>query len=108
MDRYSYLPTLSGVFLLVALMMLTGCSGPGGNAENGARWYRMYNCHACHGENGDDGKAAQIAGLRMGFGSFLRILRKPNTASMPPFSEEKVSKKDAADIYTWLKNLDRG
>lgn len=106
--RYFRAATL-GIFLLVAsLTVLSACGGPNGDADAGARWYAMYNCSACHGLRGNDGKAAPVAGLSMSFRSFLKVLRKPASTSMPPFPEEKVSREDAADIYTWLKSLKEG
>jgi len=98
-----------GIFLLVSVLtVVPACGGPNGDADAGARWYSMYNCSACHGLNGNDGRAAPVAGLSMSFRSFLKVLRKPASASMPPYPEEKVSREDAADIYTWLKSLKKG
>lgn len=93
-----------GVFLLF-LTFLMSCSAPPGNSADGKRWYMMNNCSGCHGVHGNDGRAVNIAGLKMGFGSFVRKLRKSNASIMPGFPESKVSKQDAADIYAYLKSM---
>jgi len=88
-----------------ATVLLTGCNGPTGDAEDGKRWFVMHNCISCHGKNANDGRAAKIAGIDMSFSSFLHIVRKPYSPSMPPFPENKLSEEDAADIYAWLKSM---
>jgi hypothetical protein len=65
----------------------------------------MHNCSRCHGKNANNGRATKIVSIDKSFGSFVRILRKPYSVSMPSFSEDKISKQDAADIYPWLKSL---
>jgi mono/diheme cytochrome c family protein len=87
------------------MLILTACFTPKGDIEEGKRWYVMHNCYACHGNNGNDGRAAEITGIDMGFSSFVRFLRNPDSPSMPPFSESKLPKDDAADIYAWLRSL---
>jgi len=89
----------------VTTLLLTGCNGSKGDAAEGKRWYAMHNCTSCHGENANDGRAAKIAAIDMSFSSFLHILRKPYSPSMPPFPESKLPKEDAADIYAWLKTV---
>lgn len=93
------------MFVLPALLFTAGCSTPEGNAEQGKRWYIMHNCFSCHGKNANDGRTAEIAAIRLSFGSFENYLRDPDSPSMPKFPEEKLSKQDAADIYAWLKSL---
>ncbi len=95
----------AGLFLCLAF--LGGCSAPPGNPANGKRWFMMNNCSACHGPHGNDGKAANIAGIKMGFGSFVDKLRTTDAPIMPPFPASKVSKQDAADIYAYLKTMKR-
>ncbi|MCP4342235.1 MAG: cytochrome c [Desulfobulbaceae bacterium] len=65
----------------------------------------MHNCSSCHGPHGNDGRAVNIAGLKMGFGSFVRKLRKTDTPIMPSFPATKVSEQDVADIYAYLKSM---
>ncbi len=78
-------------------------STPTGNPANGQRWYTMNNCSSCHGDKGKNGMAPEIAGLELGFGSFLKNLRKPESVSKPTYSVAEISEQDAADIYVWLK-----
>lgn len=92
-------------FLFFALLLIGGCTTPAGDPAAGRKWYIMNNCGSCHGANGDDGRAVPIAGLDMGFGSFLRKLRTTDAPIMPPFPEAKVSDQDAADIYAYLQSL---
>jgi mono/diheme cytochrome c family protein len=96
----SFLP----VFLICSLLVLVACGAPPGNPEEGKKWFLMHNCFSCHGPNGSGGRGPKIAGLDMGFGSFLRKLRTTNAPIMPPFPESKISKQDAADIYAYLKS----
>jgi mono/diheme cytochrome c family protein len=86
------------------IFALSACgSSPAGNVENGQKWYKMNNCNACHGENGSGGRGPNIKGIDMGFGSFVKKLRKKDAPIMPPFPESKISEQDAADIYAFLK-----
>ena len=91
---------------LTGAAILAACGAPAGNPEDGKRWFDMHHCSACHGKNANDGRAMAIAGIDMGFGRFVGILRKPYSPSMPAFPEKKLSEEDAADIYAWLKSLD--
>lgn len=93
-----------GPFFL-CLIFFSGCSAPPGNPADGKRWYMMNNCFSCHGPNGNDGRAANIAGIEMGFGRFVRKLRRTDAPIMPAFPESKVSRQDAADIYAYLKSM---
>jgi mono/diheme cytochrome c family protein len=91
-------------FFVCSLLALAACGTPPGNPEDGKKWFMMHNCSSCHGLNGDGGRAPKIAGLDMGFDSFLRKLRTTDAPIMPPFPESKLSKQDAADIYAYLKS----
>jgi mono/diheme cytochrome c family protein len=86
-------------------LFFSGCSAPPGDAADGKKWYMMNNCQACHGVQGDDGQAVNIAGIDMGFGSFIRKLRRTDAPIMPPFPESKISEQDAADIYAYLQSM---
>lgn len=99
---YSYILTIG---LLLCLVFVGGCSAPPGNPADGKKWFMMNNCSSCHGPNGDDGRAVHIAGIKMGFGSFVRKLRTTDAPIMPHFPESKVSQQDAADIYAYLKSI---
>jgi mono/diheme cytochrome c family protein len=93
------------VAIFLATLMLNGCGAPAGSAEDGKRWYSMNNCSSCHGLHGNDGRAIDIAGIDMGFGSFVRVLRRTDAPIMPYFPESKISQQDAADIYAYLKSV---
>lgn len=91
--------------LLLFFFTLSACGvSPAGNPENGQKWYKMNNCNACHGEKGNGGRGPNIAGIDMGFGSFVKKLRKKDAPIMPPFPETKISEQDAADMYAFLKS----
>ena len=96
---------VSTCFLFVFVIFCAGCSAPPGNPADGQRWFMMHNCSSCHGPHGNDGRAVNIAGLQMGFGSFLRKLRRNDTTIMPSFPVTKVSEQDAADMYAYLKSM---
>jgi cytochrome c553 len=96
---------IGGCIFVSLFLSLSGCgTTPTGDQENGRKWYEMNNCGSCHGDNGSGGKAPQIADLRMGFGSFVKKLRKQDAPIMPYYPESKISEQDAADIYVFLKN----
>jgi len=95
---------LALVLLFLHLIVFNGCSAPPGNPADGKRWYMMNNCSSCHGPHGNDGRAANIAGIDMAFGSFVKKLRTTDAPIMPAFPESKVSRQDAADIYAYLKS----
>ncbi len=105
MSSRAFFPTFSAGLLFLYLIIISGCSAPPGNPEDGKRWFMMNNCSSCHGVHGNDGRAANIAGIKMGFGSFVRKLRTKDAPIMPEFPEEKVSGQDAADIYAYLKSM---
>lgn len=108
MDRLLPRPRIViALIISFPLFLLISCGAPPGTPEDGKRWYMMNNCYSCHGVHGNDGRAVNIAELKMGFGSFVRKLRKTNAPIMPPFPETKVSKQDAADIYAYLQNSGR-
>ena len=97
----------------VTLLLLSACTSmPEGNPADGERWFRMNRCNGCHGEKGIGGKGIgeqgpTIAGLKLSYREFLSQLRAPNSAIMPPFEEQILPDKDAADIYLWLKQQSR-
>ncbi len=95
------------IVLAAASFLLYGCTSPEGNAADGKRWYRMHNCHACHGENGNDGGGPKIAGLNMGYRSFVSRLRHAETPIMPVYPPQRINDQDAADILAFLKSLEK-
>jgi mono/diheme cytochrome c family protein len=96
------------VLLMLAIsIIVSACTSPEGNIADGKRWYTMHACYACHGENGEGrGGGPSVAGLNMGYSSFVKRLRNPQTAIMPEYSAEKISDQDAADILAFLKSLE--
>ena len=100
--RIAYGVTLLALF---TTLTLSGCGAPAGNPDDGKRWYAMHNCSSCHGLHGNDGRAVDVAGADMGFGSFVRTLRRTDAPIMPYFPESKISKQDAADMYAYLKSV---
>ena len=96
------------VLLLFAIFLIIGaCTSPEGNVADGKRWYSMHTCHACHGIDGQGRRGGpSIAGLKMGYRSFVQRLRNPQTAIMPKYSSEKINDQDAADILAFLKSLE--
>ena len=95
------------VVISLATLILSSCGAPAGSTEDGKRWYTMNNCSSCHGLHGNDGRAIDIAGIDMAFGRFVRILRRTDAPIMPFFPESKISKQDAADIYAYLKSVEK-
>ena len=98
--------TVYTVFLITSTFLLTACNGtPVGDAGRGQRWFNMHNCVGCHGKHANDGRAPKIAAIDRSFSGFVRLLRNPDSVSMPKFPEKEISQQDAADIYAWLKSL---
>lgn len=95
--------TATTVVSIVVMISLASCFAPKGDPESGKRWYSMNNCSSCHGEEGINGMAPDIAGLKLGFSSFMRNLRNPDSVSKPRYSEADLPENDAIDIYLWLK-----
>jgi len=107
MSRLLRFRTSTNLLFFLFLAFLISCSAPPGKPANGKKWFLMHNCFSCHGLHGNDGRAANIAGLKMSFGSFVGKLRRTDAPIMPYFPESKVSKQDAADIYAYLQSLPR-
>jgi mono/diheme cytochrome c family protein len=94
------------LLLLAIFLVISACTSPEGNVADGKRWYAMHTCHACHGKDGNGRRGGpSIAGLNMGYRSFVQRLRNPQTAIMPRYSAEKINDQDAADILAFLKSL---
>ncbi len=91
------------ISLFVIVLSQAAFSIPTGNPEDGQRWYSMNNCASCHGDTGKNGMAPDVAGLELGFGAFLKNLRKPDSVSKPTYSDAEISRQDAVDMYVWLK-----
>lgn len=101
------------VFLLLSmiclLVSLSACNTiPEGNPADGLRWYTLNRCNGCHGEDSLGGKGPAIskgpvlAGTSLSFNKFRKKLRAPHSGIMPAYSADKLSDKDAGEIYLWL------
>jgi ubiquinol-cytochrome c reductase cytochrome c subunit len=77
-------------------------------ADQGKQAYVKNGCWGCHGFVGQGG----IAGPKLApdpkpieyIDAFVRNTR----GTMPPYSEKILSKKDLADIHTYLKSIPKG
>ena len=78
------------------------------SADQGKQAYVQNGCWGCHGFVGQGG----IAGPKLApdpkpieyIDAFVRNTR----GTMPPYSEKILSKKDLADIHTYLKSIPKG
>jgi mono/diheme cytochrome c family protein len=84
-----------------------------GNAAAGKALYSTYGCYACHGFNGETGRAfvgrwGNLAS-EQGFLTFLRgranVAPLAPSTSMPSFSENALSDKQAKDIYAYIRTF---
>jgi len=84
-----------------------------GNAATGKALYSTYGCYACHGFNGETGRAfvgrwGNLA-TEQGFITFLRgranVAPIPPSTSMPNFSENAMSDRQAKDIYAYIRTF---
>ena len=84
-----------------------------GNAAAGKALYSTYGCYACHGFNGETGRAfvgrwGNLAS-EQGFLTFLRgranVAPHAPSTSMPSFSENALSDKQAKDIYAYIRTF---
>jgi mono/diheme cytochrome c family protein len=85
-----------------------------GNATAGKGLYYNFGCYACHGYNGETGARAFVGrwGNLSTEETFIRFLRgRANVApvtpstSMPNFSENSMSDKQAKDIYAYIRTF---
>jgi mono/diheme cytochrome c family protein len=84
---------------------------PAGKAENGKRIFASQGCNKCHGNEGQgvsqterEDAGPRIAATRLSFPRFVRFVRDP-TGLMQPYSSEKVSDAELADVYAYLQSL---
>ena len=85
-----------------------------GNATAGKGLYYSFGCYACHGYNGETGARPFVGrwGNLSTEQAFLTFLRgRANVAplvpstSMPNFSENSMSDKQAKDIYAYIRTF---
>lgn len=85
-----------------------------GSAANGKALYYSFGCYACHGYNGETG-ARQFVGhwgnlsTEQTFLTFLRgranVAPVTPSTSMPNFSQNSMSDKQAKDIYAYIRTF---
>jgi len=85
-----------------------------GSATNGKALYASFGCYACHGFNGETGARPFVGrwgnlANEQGFISFLRgrasVAPLVPSTSMPNFSENSVSDKQAKDLYAYIRTF---
>ncbi len=84
---------------------------PAGDPKNGKVLFEKNGCKLCHGAQGEGVSSAgtnagvpRIASTSLALADFLQQVRKPK-GQMPPFSSEKISDADLADVYAYLQTL---
>ena len=97
---------LAGIALAASVVFAQDMAEPTGSAVRGKVLFESVGCYACHGLAG---QGAQMTGPRLSrtqipFAGFLVILRRP-IKQMPPYEAAVLSDQDAADIYSYLKQL---
>jgi mono/diheme cytochrome c family protein len=105
------------MFRIAAAAMMAGLAAappawaqdtPKGDAANGRKVYLADGCYQCHGRVGQGGlmtgSAPVLAQTRMPFAAFRRQLGNPIN-DMPPYPENLLSEKEAADIFAYLQSL---
>jgi ubiquinol-cytochrome c reductase cytochrome c subunit len=88
-------------------------NAPTGDATRGYATYVRQGCYECHGYQGQGsghrGNGGEIVGPMLApgpipYGAYLHQLRAPRE-SMPPYSANILSDRDAADIYAYLASI---
>jgi mono/diheme cytochrome c family protein len=81
---------------------------PKGDSANGRKVYLADGCYQCHGRVGQGGlmtgQAPVLAQTKMPYTAFMRQLRNPIN-DMPPYPDNLLSEKEAADIFAYLQSL---
>jgi mono/diheme cytochrome c family protein len=70
----------------------------------GQQVYFDKQCVACHNATGTGGIGASLAGTDLSFDQFLNVLRNA-VPPKPAFNEAELPRRDAYDVYNWLKSL---
>lgn len=85
-----------------------------GNATAGKGLYYSFGCYACHGYNGETGARAFVGrwgnlSTEKTFITFLRgranVAPETPSTSMPNFSANSMSDKQAKDIYAYIRTF---
>jgi mono/diheme cytochrome c family protein len=108
MNRMFRIATAAMMAGLAAAPCVWAQDPPKGDAANGRKVYLADGCYQCHGRVGQGGlmtgAAPVLAQTKMPFAAFRRQLRNPIN-DMPPYPENLLSEKEAADIFAYLQSL---
>jgi cytochrome b subunit of formate dehydrogenase len=80
-----------------------------GNAADGEALWRTLPCRECHGDDARGTANAMnvsLAGTSITFTAFVDTVRR-GPADMHPFSTEQIGDEQLADLYAWLRSLER-
>lgn len=80
-----------------------------GSIPEGAALWQSLECQSCHGEQAEGTERSigvTLAGTRISFSAFVDAVRR-GPADMHPFSQEQISDEQLADLYVWLRSLER-
>src|ERR1700730_16745866 len=82
-----------------------------GNVQNGKLVFEIQGCNICHGSEGEGlatlgqkGAVTRLARPSRALPISIQQMRKP-AGQMPPYSSQKVSDADLADVYAFLQTL---
>jgi mono/diheme cytochrome c family protein len=93
---------------IAAALPASAQSAPKGDATSGKKIYLADGCYQCHGSVGQGGlmtgQAPVLAQTKMPYTAFMRQLRNPIN-DMPPYPDNLLSEKEAADIFAYLQSL---
>jgi mono/diheme cytochrome c family protein len=80
---------------------------PRGNAANGKKIYMKYGCYECHGTEAHGVMPGpQLGPYPSPFNVFLAYVRLPD-GEMPPYTDKVVSDQEIADMYAFVKSVQR-
>ncbi len=102
---------LSGEARVVAAQTQADAAAKG-NPQNGKTVYENLGCNHCHGSQGEGLAGSgqnpgipRIASPSLTFPDFLQHIREPKGQIMPPFSSQRASDADLADVYAYMQSL---
>ena len=108
MKHLSLIAAAAFAAMLPAVVPAAGqqASGPAGDADHGRSLYREIGCYQCHGLAGQGAlmTGPRVSRTELPFEAFLNQLRHP-VNQMPPYEAAVVADRDAADIYTYLRQM---
>lgn len=84
---------------------------PAGKVQNGKRVFAAQGCQKCHGSEGQgmsqtetENAGSRISPPSKSLSAFVGFVREP-TGQMQPYSSEKVSDSELADVYAFLQSV---